>query len=51
MLEYDKIDLSKGIEANKTNGLHECTICHYWHFLELNFEFQLEVCDGCHDLM
>ena len=32
MLEYDKIDLSEGIDANKTNGLHECIICHYWYF-------------------
>ena len=23
----------------------------YWYFLEINFRFQPEVCDGCHDLM
>ena len=32
MLEYDKIDLSEGIDANKTNGLCECIVCHYWFF-------------------
>ena len=26
MLEYDRIDVSKGIDVKKTNGLHECII-------------------------
>ena len=30
MLEYDRIDVSKGIDVKKTNGLHECIISHYW---------------------
>ena len=25
--------------------------CHYWSLLEINFRFELNVCDGCHDLM
>ena len=51
MLEYDGIDFSKGVDDNKTDCLGECIICHYWYFLEINFEFQPEVCNGGHDLM
>ena len=29
MLEYDRIDISEGIDINKTNALKECDICHY----------------------
>ena len=27
----------------------ECNICHYWFFL--NFKFQSNVCNKCHDLL
>ena len=37
MLEYDKIDISKGIDINKTNVSKECYICHYWYFLDRGF--------------
>ena len=30
MLYYDRIDVSGGIDANKTNESRECDICHYW---------------------
>ena len=30
MLEYDRIDISEGIDINKTNASKECDICHYW---------------------
>ena len=31
-LEYDRIDISEGIDINKTNASKECNICHYWDF-------------------
>ena len=33
MLEYDRIDISKGTDVNKTDGPKECKLCHYWYFL------------------
>ena len=51
MLEYDRLEVSEGTDVNKTEGLHECIICHYWYFLIKNFKFQLEVFNGSHDLM
>ena len=51
MLEYDRIEVSKGIDLDKTHGFRECIICHYWYFLDINFEFQTDVCNGGHNLM
>ena len=30
ILEYNRIDISEGIDVNKTNASKECHICHYW---------------------
>ena len=51
MLEYDRIDISEGIDINKTNASKECNICHYWYFLSKNFSYEPYLCNGCHDLM
>ena len=51
MLEYDKMDILKGNNVNKTNLSKECEICHYWYFLDKRFKFEPYVCNGFHDLM
>ena len=51
MLEYDKTDISKGIDINKTNASKECNICHYCFFLNKNFKYEPYLCNGYHDLM
>ena len=51
MLEYDRIDISEGIDVNKSYNSKECSICHYWYFLDKNFSYQPYLCNGCHDLM
>ena len=51
MLEYDRIDISEGIDVNKTNLSKECDICHYWYFKDIGFKYQNYLCNGCHDLM
>ena len=51
MLEYDRIDNSEGIDIGKTNKSTECDICHYWYFLDKNFNYEKYLCNGCHDLM
>ena len=30
MLCYDGIDISQGIDINKSSASKECNICHYW---------------------
>ena len=51
MLEYDKIDISEGIDINKTNASKECDICHCWYFLDKKFNYEPYLHNGCHDLM
>ena len=51
MLEYDRIDISEGIDVNKTSASKECDICHYWYFKDIGFKYEPYLCNGCHDLM
>ena len=51
MLEYDRIDISEGIDVNKTNLPKECDICHYLYFKDIGFKYEKYLCNGCHDLM
>ena len=51
MLEYDKIDVSEGIDLNKTNESKECMLCHYWYFLNKSFSYGPYFCDGCYNIV
>ena len=51
MLYYDGIDVSGGVDVNKTSASKECNICHYWYFLNHSFKFQPNVCNWCHSLL
>ena len=51
MLEYERIDISEGINVNKTNLLKECNICHYWYFKDIDFKYERYFCNGCHHIM
>ena len=47
MLQYERIDVSEGIDVNKTNSSKEC----YWFFKDVGFKFEEHICNGCHDLL
>ena len=51
MLEYDRTDISEGIDVNKTNASKELDICHYWYFKDIGFKYELYLCNDCHDLI
>ena len=51
MIEDDRIDISEGIDTDKTSASKECSICHYWYFLDKNFNYDPYLCNGYHDLM
>ena len=51
MLEYDRCDISEGIDVIKTNLSKKCAIFHYWHFKNIGFKYEPYLCNGCHDLM
>ena len=51
MLEYDRIDISEGIDTDKTSASKEYNICHYWYFVDKKFNYEPHLCNGCHDLI
>ena len=51
MLQYEKIDVSEGIDVNKTSASRECEFCHYWFFRDVGFKSEKHVCNGCHALL
>ena len=50
MLLYQRIDVSEGIDVNKTRGSKECELCHYLFFKDIGFKFEEHVCNKCPDL-
>ena len=51
MLQYEKIDVSEGIDVNKTSPSKECELCRYWFFEDVGFKLEKHVCNGCHNLL
>ena len=49
MLQYERIDISEGIDFDKSDKSVECMICCYWYFEDIGFKYQPYVCNGCHD--
>ena len=51
MLEYDKIDISEGIDINKCEKtFRRCSLCKFHYFLDKNFSYGPYLCNGCHDM-
>ena len=50
MLQYDRIDVSEGIDLESDKS-KECMICHYWYFKDIGYKYKPYVCNGCHDLL
>ena len=51
MLEYDRIDISEGVDVNEISLSKECDICRYWYFKDIDFKYEPHLCNGSHDLM
>ena len=51
MLQCERIDVSEGIDINKTSLSKECMLCHYWYFKDVGFKFEPYVCNKCHDVL
>ena len=50
MLKHDRIDISKGIDVNKTDRSKKYMFCHYWYFLNKTFSYGPYTCYGCYDI-
>ena len=51
MLKYDTIDITEGIDVDKTNKSRECMFCHYWYCQNKNFSYGPFTCDGCYSIV
>ena len=51
MMQYNKINVSEGIDVNKTSAWKDCELCHYWFFKDIGFKFEEHVCNKCHDVL
>ena len=51
MLEYDRIDISEGIDINKCEETsRRCSLCKFYYFLDKNFSYEPFLCNGCYDM-
>ena len=51
MLEYDRIDISEGIDIkNCIETSRECILCKFYYFLDKNFSYGPYLCNGCYDM-
>ena len=48
MLQYNRIDVSEGIDINKVSASKECMLCRYCYFEDVGYKLQPYVCNGCH---
>ena len=49
MLEYDRIDISEGIDINKCEETSpRCSLCKFYYFLDKNFSYGPFLCNGCY---
>ena len=51
MLEYGKIDVSDGIDADMSDKSKKCMLCYYWYFLDKNVSYEPYLCDGCYNIV
>ena len=52
MLEYDRIDISEGIDINKCEETsRECSLCKFNFFLDKILKYGPYLCDGCYMFM
>ena len=51
MLEYDRIDISEGIDINKCEETsRRCSLCKFYYFLDKNFSYGPLLCNDCYDM-
>ena len=43
MLCYDTINVSEGIDGNKTSESRKCNISHYWYFLDKALQDKVQI--------
>ena len=51
MLEYNRIDISEGIDINKCEKTsRRRSLCKFYYFLDKNFSYGPFLCNACYDM-
>ena len=51
MLQYDRTDISEGIDIEKCKETSkECNLCKFYYVLDKNFKCGPYLCNGCYDM-
>ena len=50
MLQHERIDVSEGVDINKSNKSKESMLRHYWYFKDIGYKLEPRICNACHDL-
>ena len=51
MLEYNRIDISEGVDIKKCKETStECSLCKFYYFLDKSFNYGPYLCNGCYDM-
>ena len=50
MLAYERIDISDGININKSDESKKWRLCNYWYFLDKSFSYGPYLYDGCYNM-
>ena len=40
MLQYERVDISEGIDLNNSDKSNECMVCHYWYFKDIGYKYE-----------
>ena len=51
MIQYERIDISEGIDINRSNESRECILCYYWYSKDILYKYEQYICNGCHNLL
>ena len=51
MIQYERIDVSEGIDLSKTSTSKDCMICRYWYILDIGYKYEPHVCNKCYDIL
>ena len=51
MLEYERIDISDGIDVDMLDKSKECGFCHYWYLSHKNFNYGSYLCDRSYNIV
>ena len=50
MVQYEKVEVSEGIDTNKNSASSECMHCHYCYVQDVGFKFEPHVCNTFDDI-